>query len=290
MAFFDTIIDAVSNIDLGDALELGSAALGIAGEVQGPNVQAMPQSGYETYPDWLKEIYEETYAPAMLEQFNEPFRQQPMQRYTADPDDPFASQAMLGLQEYSDAIGGLFTPYTDYAATPEGPAMQEPAMAEPVTAEVPATTQAAIDEAMLAAAMPGNGQMNTRLYQLGYTPGKIQQLLDAPETYTNPFSGEEFNRAEALREAAKALTGSFEQPISRYGAGAEQLVPGAEQYKALTYDPRTNWVGKVAPYVASAIAAPVLAGGLGAVGLGAGTLTSAAAKQAANQMISKARA
>lgn len=75
------------------------------------DVQQAPTSGYQTYPQWLKDIYEETAAPAILQQFNKPYEVLPMARYEADPNDPFTSQALLELQAYSDATGGFFNPY-----------------------------------------------------------------------------------------------------------------------------------------------------------------------------------
>ena len=77
----------------------------------GGDMKQAPTSGYQTYPQWLKDIYEETAAPAILEQYNKPYQTLPMARYDADPNDPFTSKALLDYQAFSDATGGMFTPY-----------------------------------------------------------------------------------------------------------------------------------------------------------------------------------
>jgi hypothetical protein len=78
---------------------------------KGGKVQSSPTSGYETYPKWLKDIFEKTAAPAIMESFNKPYEVLPMARYEADPNDPFTSKALLEMQAYSDASGGFFKPY-----------------------------------------------------------------------------------------------------------------------------------------------------------------------------------
>lgn len=92
--------------------EILSGVSAVAGLLdKGGKVQQAPTSGYQTYPQWLKDIYEQTAKPAILKQFNQPYQVLPMARYEADPNDPFTSKALLELQAYSDATGGFFNPY-----------------------------------------------------------------------------------------------------------------------------------------------------------------------------------
>lgn len=66
-------------------------------------------SGIAALPPEVQQAYIKTLLPAALKQFEKPFRPAPMQRVNA-PSTPFDSQAMYQLQQYSDAMGGMFTP------------------------------------------------------------------------------------------------------------------------------------------------------------------------------------
>lgn len=96
-------------MDFGAALGgLGSILGGMGGKKQ----KAQPTSGYATLPQPVKDAYEKTYLPAVMDYFNSPYHNTPMIRAEAFESDPrFASKAAQRAQEYSDAIGGLFTPY-----------------------------------------------------------------------------------------------------------------------------------------------------------------------------------
>lgn len=99
-------------ISAATAIAGANAAGGLLGALGGGgDVKSAPTSGYQTYPQWLKDIYEETASPAILEEFARPYEVLPMGRYDADPNDPFTSQALAEYQAYSDATGGFFNPY-----------------------------------------------------------------------------------------------------------------------------------------------------------------------------------
>lgn len=84
----------------------------IAGAMGGKKQKANPTDGYATLPQPVKDAYEKTYLPGVMDYFNSPYHNTPMIRADAFESDPrFASKAAQRIQEYSDAIGGLFTPY-----------------------------------------------------------------------------------------------------------------------------------------------------------------------------------
>lgn len=103
-------------------------ALGIAGVAGsifgGKKTKAQPTSGFATLPKPVQDAFLKTYLPDVLSQYDTPFQPIPMNRVSApDPNDPFASRGLYDLQQYSDQIGGLFTP------TDPNRAMQQPAEA-----------------------------------------------------------------------------------------------------------------------------------------------------------------
>lgn len=91
-----------------------AGGLGLLGSVLGnKNKGAEPsKSGFAALPKEVQNAYLDTYLPDVLEQYKQPFQAIPMAR-VEDTGDPFQSQALLDLQQYSDDIGGLFTPYGD---------------------------------------------------------------------------------------------------------------------------------------------------------------------------------
>lgn len=89
----------------------GLAIAGIAGSVfGGKDNKALPTSGFGTLPKAVQDAWLKTYLPDVQEQYNAPFQPLPMTRAVDPSTDPFASQGLYDLQQYSDAIGGLFTP------------------------------------------------------------------------------------------------------------------------------------------------------------------------------------
>lgn len=95
-----------------DPVTLGLAGAGIAGSLFGGKKQkAQPTSGFATLPKPVQDAFLKTYLPDVLSQYDAPFQAIPMNRVAApDPNDPFASRGLYDLQQYSDSIGGLFSP------------------------------------------------------------------------------------------------------------------------------------------------------------------------------------
>ena len=88
---------------------IASGAGALASAFGGKKGQAPAQQGFAALPKKVQDAYLETYLPAVLEQYEQPFQPIPMQR-AVDTGDPFQSQALLDLQQFSDDVGGLFTP------------------------------------------------------------------------------------------------------------------------------------------------------------------------------------
>lgn len=93
----------------------GLAGLGsILGGMGGKDSKAQAVGGYATLPDEVKKAYEETYLPGVLDYFDSPYHNTPMVRAEYLETDPqFMSRALQRTQEYSDAIGGLFSALDD---------------------------------------------------------------------------------------------------------------------------------------------------------------------------------
>ena len=69
---------------------LGKATGGLGGQ----DFESFPTGGYATLPDEVKEAYEETYLPDVLEYYNSPYHNVPMIRSEFFETDPrFASSA-----------------------------------------------------------------------------------------------------------------------------------------------------------------------------------------------------
>jgi len=89
----------------------GLAVAGIASSlVGGSKGQKTPASGFYALPGEVQDAYLKTYLPAVMDVYNQGYQGIPMARVSA-PTSPFDSKALYQLQQYSDAIGGLFSPY-----------------------------------------------------------------------------------------------------------------------------------------------------------------------------------
>lgn len=143
---------------LGSILSGVGAVAGLLGGGKG-KVESAPQSGYATYPQWLKDLYEKTFAPAVTKQFEKEYSAIPMQRY--DSVDPiFGSQQLLNFQRMSDAKGGQFSPYTD----PNAPVTQAPA---PVDDGTKAAEMADMEARMLARQMLSQADPGMKVSNVG---------------------------------------------------------------------------------------------------------------------------
>lgn len=154
---------------LGSILGAVSGIAGIAGGLKGGKTESAPTSGYATYPQWLKDLYEKTYAPAVKKEFEREYEALPMVRY--DNVDPvFGSAALSALQRASDAQGGMFGPYIDPNAAPS-PATTATGGATPEQiADIEARMMA---RQFLDSGMAGNSAMLTT------NQARRQQMYDA---------------------------------------------------------------------------------------------------------------
>jgi hypothetical protein len=91
-----------------------SGAGAIAGLLGGSKKQGASQqlTGFQAMPKEVQDALLKQYLPAVNDQFNAPYQAIPMQRATNPAGDPFASQALYDLQNFSDMQGGYFTPYS----------------------------------------------------------------------------------------------------------------------------------------------------------------------------------
>lgn len=90
----------------------------IAGAMGKDKQAAQPVSGYATLPKPVRDAYERVYLPGVLDYFDNPFYNIPMKRYE-NTDPIFGSQALRDVQQWSDAVGGLFSPYKTGDEDPE---------------------------------------------------------------------------------------------------------------------------------------------------------------------------
>ena len=87
---------------------------GLAGAGGGSESEPLITGGYEALPEFVKEVYEDTYIPDVKKYYSSPFHNVPMVRSEYFEQDPmFASKSASMMQDYSDAIGGLFSPFID---------------------------------------------------------------------------------------------------------------------------------------------------------------------------------
>lgn len=89
--------------------------VGLASSILGGDgkQEAQVTGGFGALPQEVQDAYLDTYLPDVLGYYDDPFYNIPMSRYQGDPNDPFYNPALAQVQQYSDAIGGLFSPYID---------------------------------------------------------------------------------------------------------------------------------------------------------------------------------
>lgn len=96
-------------IDPATELLGGGLVSAIAGGMQKSN--AVPSTnGFDAYPQQVKDYMVNTLLPQIQKAGAAPYQAPPMVRATNNPNPNFANPQMQQLQNYSDAVGGLFQP------------------------------------------------------------------------------------------------------------------------------------------------------------------------------------
>jgi hypothetical protein len=70
------------------------------------------KTGFQAYPKEVQDYLLNTYLPRVQAEATQPYQAIPMRRAANPQNDPFASKGLYELQQFSDAQGGYFTPYT----------------------------------------------------------------------------------------------------------------------------------------------------------------------------------
>jgi hypothetical protein len=113
---------------LGSLLSIGGALIGgLAGKGKTEAASA-PQGGFATLPKAVQDAYLNTYLPDVLKAYDAPRTPIPLARAT-EPGSVFDSKALAELQQFSDAVGGYFSPtgqplQDTYNPQPPAPAAQ----------------------------------------------------------------------------------------------------------------------------------------------------------------------
>lgn len=86
--------------------------MGILSGLLGGGSQQKQVSGFSALPKQVQDAYLNTFLPGALDWYsnNKEYQALPMKRVNA-PSSPFDSQGLYDLQQYSDSVGGLFSPY-----------------------------------------------------------------------------------------------------------------------------------------------------------------------------------
>lgn len=93
----------------------------LASAFGGSKDPAQAQSGFQAYPQEVKDLLLEDYLPQLKEYMAGGYQAIPMKRAVNPAQDPFASQALWELQQYSDQLGGsgLFNNQQAQPQTPQ---------------------------------------------------------------------------------------------------------------------------------------------------------------------------
>lgn len=92
-----------------DALMIGGSLLsGLGGKSKGEATSAV-SGGFDALPEQVKTAYLNTYLPDVIKQYNTPREPIPLVRAN-EPQSPFDSVELYNLQQFSDAVGGYFSP------------------------------------------------------------------------------------------------------------------------------------------------------------------------------------
>lgn len=78
----------------------------LASALGGSKDPAQSQTGFNAYPQQVKDLLIEDYLPQLKEYMAGGYQAIPMKRAVNPAQDPFASQALWELQQYSDQLGG----------------------------------------------------------------------------------------------------------------------------------------------------------------------------------------
>ena len=144
----------------------GLLASAIGGSKKKHEEQVTQKTGFEALPKEVQSFLMDTYLPQVEALAASPYRNVPMVRATNPATDPFASRALWDLQKYSDATGGLFSPYGEQRKTPD------------VSSDAPGVAfSSSLAQQYLDSLMSPRGGMNTPAYNV------INQGLSA-ENYT----------------------------------------------------------------------------------------------------------
>jgi len=107
---------------IGEALSIGGSLLGGLG---GGKSKTSQVSIFDSMPGPLKDAYLKNYLPKVNDYLNMPYQAIPMARAN-EPQSIFDSPELYRLQQFSDAQGGYFSPYTD----PNAQGGEDPAAAQ----------------------------------------------------------------------------------------------------------------------------------------------------------------
>lgn len=100
-----------------------------------PKAAPTQESGLAALPPAVQDAWVKTYLPQVLGNYEKGFQARPMQRVGA-PKNIFDSQELYKLQQYSDAMGGMFTPRMKNVS--------------PLKKEVPVTPMTQVDREVMA--------------------------------------------------------------------------------------------------------------------------------------------
>ncbi len=92
-------------VGIGTALGVASLGASLLGGKKGEKAAA---SGFAALPKEVQDAWLKTYLPSVLSLFNRPYTPLPMARVDVNSADPFRSQGLIDLQNYSDSVGGIF--------------------------------------------------------------------------------------------------------------------------------------------------------------------------------------
>ena len=159
----------------------GAVIGGLKGGTKGGGTQPVPV--WDQVPEPVRRAITETILPAAQNRFNEERIPTPMERVLA-PSTPFDSPELYKIQQYSDSIGGLFTPVNK-----GGPKAANPTQPDSAKGSV---DQGKLLEAlgrMLAANPPALGGANNRLAEtLQLTLPRIDDITGVPGSTPKAYS------------------------------------------------------------------------------------------------------
>lgn len=277
MSIFETI---------GNFLGVASKAAPLIGAVTAaaspPEQRQVAKTGFQTLPKEVQDFYLQQYFPAVTAEMSRPAPVLPTRRAAKvgeESFDPiFGSYGLADFQDYLDERAAGTVPSSPTMPMSEAPAPTPDPM--PAAAAQPSVGQTALSNALTMYSPKTSGNMRgTPLGQYGYDYAKLQQLQNAPETYTNPYTGTEFNKASALETLGKIASGQQLTP--------EEMLTNQENIGSLRYDPTPNMLSTLSPLIAGALLAPIGAGIGSAVG--AGATGTGAIKSGLSQLVNRAR-